>query len=100
MHQLLEECYKCFSIGPHNCLQKYNAPREWVCETCGGLKNPFIRLRFILPLIYCIWCKNINFETEAHIALCQHKPVRTYTEWIRYQCFCEEIEKEGKWILR
>ena len=95
------ECYKCFSIGSHNCYQTFEAPRNWVCETCGNLKFPLIKE---YSQISCSWCKSIllnwnnNIELQ-HILRCPKRPVNTYKEWTRYHCNCTEINSEPKWLL-
>ena len=88
----LEECYKCFSIGPHRCYQNYDATKEFVCK-CGNLIFPLAQKQ---NKICCMWCGQ-DVTDFNHILICPERKVNTFQEFIRYKCICAEIKE--KWVL-
>lgn len=103
--QIDTECYKCFSIGPHRCYQKYSADREFVCETCGNLKSPFqiIKDQNNQTIIYCLWFNNTltikDLAQFGHILWCTERKVQTFSDFFKYHCICAEVATQKKWLL-
>ena len=101
----LVECYKCFSIGPHNCYQNFNAEKEFVCENCGNLKSPF---QFEIDqnnnlVVACLWCtktlKEHDLAQYQHILWCPERKVPTFGDFFRYHCICAQVKAQEKWKL-
>ena len=88
----LEECYKCFSIGPHRCYQNYDATKQFVCK-CGNLIFP---LALKQNKICCSWCGQ-DVTDFNHILVCPERKVNSFPDFIRYHCICADIKE--KWVL-
>ena len=85
----LEECYKCFSIGPHHCYQNHDAEKQFVCK-CGNLIFP-LALKHNKNI--CLWCGQDVAEFD-HILVCSKRKVNTFHNLIRYHCICHQIKEK------
>lgn len=101
----LAECYKCFSLGPHRCYQRFNAEKKFVCETCGNLKSPFglKQDENQNKQYYCLWCNKSLQGKEItefeHLLWCPERKIHSLGEFYKYHCVCAEVAIRGKWLL-
>ena len=87
------ECYKCFCVGNHVCTKKFKAPEHWCCETCGNLKSHlFLAKNYSYSYFPCLWCKTTLRDTNPHsyyhLNRCPKRPIRDFSQFIKYQCSC------------